>query len=66
MFSVSYFTEGYFNNYFKSSSEVVVLNIEEDGGGNSKRHRELMAFTLDRDDRDILEFIISFVLGRRL
>ncbi len=64
MFSSSYFTPQYFNEYFKITGDVV-----DDGGGNSKvrvNQRELMAFKLDQDDQDILEFVVAFVLSGRL
>ena len=64
MFSSSYFTPDYFNEYFKVTAEIT-----DDGGSGSKvtvNQRELMAFNLEQDDQDILEFVVAFVLSGRI
>lgn len=62
MFSSLYFTPKYFNEYFKITGDVI-----DDGGGNSSVHvnwQQLKALRLGKDDQDILEFIVAFVLSR--
>ena len=64
MFSSPYFNPEYFNEYFKVTGDLF-----DDGGGNSRvrvNQRELKAFNLEQDDEDILEFVVAFVLSRRI
>ena len=58
MFSSSYFDSSYFSDHFKLVGEIIVIP--------STAIRSNMMETLDltRDDRELLEVIISFVMTR--
>lgn len=61
MFSSSYFNPEYFNEYFKITGEVV-----DDGSGTKSvvvNLGQLRSLKLRKEDEDILEFIVSFVLS---
>ncbi len=63
MFSSSYFTPEYFNEHFKITSSVIQL---PGGGGGSHvvDYSELRRLKLDKDDQDILEFIVAYMMNR--
>jgi len=64
MFSSSYFTPEYFNEYFKVTGEVIEL--PSGGFGVNVNKRGPSQFHLNREDEDILEFVIAFVLSGRI
>lgn len=66
MFSSSYFEPSYFNEYFKITPTDIVL--PDDLGGSAAKvvdYKEIRKLNLDRDDQDILEFIVAFVTNQQ-
>lgn len=67
MFSSSYFAQEYFNDYFKITGEVYELPDVTGGGGGKAvqvNWQEIQALGLRKDEEEILEFIVAFVLSR--
>jgi len=66
VFSSSYFSPEYFGEYFKITGEVTYIDTPGGGGGKAVNvnQRQLRALKLGKDDQDILEFIVAFVLSR--
>ena len=66
MFSSSYFNQEYFGEYFKITGDVIIIE-EPEGGSGSKgvtvNWQELKALGLNRDDQEVVEFIVAFVLS---
>jgi hypothetical protein len=62
MFSSGFFTPGYFNEYFKATTEPV---LDTGGGGSGSKGILQRRLRLDEDDQDILDFIVTFVLNHR-
>jgi len=65
MFSSSYFTPKYFNRYFKPSEFIEKIVVAVGSGGKAISHN-LRKLKLGKDDQDILEFIMSFVINEGL
>lgn len=67
MFSSAYFSSEYFNEYFKITGEIIP--IDEGGSGSGSKGvqvnwRELQLLGLHKDDQEVMEFIVAFVLSR--
>ncbi len=70
MFSSAFFTPKYFNKYFKITGEILDIGVVPSGGGGGQagvivNQSQLRALGLRKDDQDVLEFIVAFVLSRR-
>lgn len=67
MFSSSHFAPDHFGEHFKITGQVII--IPDEGGGGSKGmvvdYAELRRLNLRKEDEEILEFIVAWVMSRQ-
>lgn len=66
MFSSSFFSPEFFGDHFKITTGEIIQLPDALGGGSGKvvDFAAIRKLNLDKDDQDILEFIVAYVISQ--